>query len=55
MNIDVHAENHITLSHLESNFDLVQIVEALLERGANLNAGGETSSCQELEGEYHFQ
>jgi ankyrin repeat protein len=53
--INVQAEHHMALSNLESNFGLVQMVEALLERGANINAGGETSICQELEGEYHFQ
>ena len=57
MDINAQNENHMTLSDLQSNFGPVQIAQALLDHGANVNAGineGETSSCQELEGEYHI-
>ena len=44
------------------NFVVVEIAQALLNHGANVNAGGsggeslrETSSYQGLEGEYHIQ
>ena len=48
----------MTPSHLQSNFGPVQIAQALLDHGANVNAGnneGETSLYQELEDEYRVQ
>jgi ankyrin repeat protein len=48
----------MTSSHSQSNFGPVQIAQALLDHGANVNAEineGETSLCQELEGEYHIR
>jgi ankyrin repeat protein len=59
MDINAQDENHNlkTPSHLQSNFGLVQMAQALLNHGANVNAGnnrGGTLLCQELEGEYHI-
>jgi ankyrin repeat protein len=56
VDIDVQERDHV----LRSNFGLVRIVQALLDHGANVNAGrsgGETSFklYQELEGEYQIQ
>lgn len=49
-------EGYSTLSHLQSNFSLAQLVQALLDQGANPNGaygGGESSLSKELKGKYH--
>ena len=51
---NVQDENQMTPLHLRSNFGPVQIAQALLDHGANVNAGinaGSTSASQESEGE----
>ena len=53
-------KNNMTPSStsLKSDFGSVQMAQALLDHGANVNIGnnwGEISSYQELEGEYHIQ
>ena len=58
MDINAQYENHTTLSHLQSNVGPVQIAQALLDHGANINArnnGGETSLYPRLKGKYHIQ
>jgi ankyrin repeat protein len=51
--INIQDENRMTPSHLQSDFGPVQIALALLDHGANVNAGikGETPSSQESNGE----
>lgn len=54
LDINLRAENSVTRLDSQPNFGPVQIVQALLDHGANVNAGingGETSSSQEPEGE----
>ena len=49
--------NHVTPSHLQSDFGPVEVAQALLDRGANVNAsndGSESSLYQGLEGGYHI-
>jgi ankyrin repeat protein len=56
--INAQDENNMTPSCLKSDFGLVQMAQALLDHGANVNTGnnwGEISSYQELEGEYRIQ
>ena len=56
MGINVQG-NHVTPSHLQSNFGPVQVAQALLDYGANVDTrsnGNETSLYQGLEGEYHI-
>ena len=58
VDIYVRDKNRVTPSYLQINFGPVQVAQALLDRGANVNAGSngdETSLYQELEGEYHIQ
>ena len=53
LDINTHDENPTRLE-LQPNFGPVQIAQALLEHGANANAGingGETTSSQEPDGE----
>ena len=50
-------ESYLTLSRLQSNFSLTQLVQALLDQGANSDGAyygrGETSLSKELKGKYH--
>jgi ankyrin repeat protein len=50
--IKIHGENRMMPSHLQSDFGPVQIAQALLDHGANVNAGiSVTTSSQESNGE----
>lgn len=46
-------ESHLTPSHLQSNFSPAQIVQVLLDHGANPSGGGKSSFSKELKGKYH--
>jgi hypothetical protein len=57
--VDMNAQDasQLTPSRFPSNFGLVELVQVLLDHGANVNAwrnGGEALSNQESEGEYHI-
>lgn len=55
LDINAQDKNHITPSYLQSNFGLTQIVQALLDHGANVDAtinGDYVSWYQKLQGKY---
>jgi hypothetical protein len=55
---NVQDENPMTLFCSQCDFGRLQIAQALLDHGANVNAGNnvdETSLYRELEGKYHVQ
>ena len=56
VDINPQDENHLDMAqtHLQPNFSPSKFAKALLDHGANVNAGGRTSFYQELEGEYHI-
>ena len=55
--VDIKAqdEDHMALTHLQSNFGQAPIVHAPLDHDANVNAGSSGSLNRESEGEYHIQ